>query len=118
MRLPARLRIKASRDFERLKQEGRSFPGRYLVLSVLPEPEAIPFKFGLITTRKVGGAVQRNTIRRRLREVIRAEQSRLKVGFLFIVIARWRSVDASLADLRTDWLKLATRADLLKPSDA
>ena len=115
MRLPCRLRMKASSEFKRLKEDGKTFPGRFLVLSALPDNSAVPFRFGLVTSRKVGGAVTRNTVRRRLREVIRTEQSRLKSGWLFVVIARWKAGDASLADLRQDWSRLASRAGMLNP---
>ena len=73
MRLPQKLRLKESRDFARVRQEGTSFPGRCLVLSVLRLPvEKVPtFQFGIITGKKLGKAVVRVRTRRRLREIIR-----------------------------------------------
>lgn len=118
MRLPSTLRIKASRDFARLKREGASHQGRYLVLSVLHDSAVTPFRFGLITTRRIGGAVMRNKIRRRLREVVRDQQLRIKPGFMLVIIARWRAPEASLEDLKRDWIKTATRAGILKPAPA
>lgn len=113
MRLPAQLRIKASRDFARLKREGASHPGRFLVLSVLNDPAVDRFRFGLVTTRKLGPAVTRNRIRRLLREVVRDQQQRLKPGVMFVIIARWRAPDATLEDLKRDWIKVASRAGIL-----
>jgi ribonuclease P protein component len=118
MRLPSALRIKASRDFARLKREGTSQPGRFLVLSVLQQTSAVPFQFGLVTTRKLGGAVVRNRIRRLLREVVRAHQKRIKPGVMMVIIARWRAPEASLQDLTRDWLKSAARAGILLPPDS
>jgi ribonuclease P protein component len=113
MRLPSRLRIKASSEFAKIKAKGASHPGRFLVLSVLEDAEVATFRFGLVTTRKLGGAVTRNAIRRRLREVVRTEQHRLKSGLLIVIIARWRAPEASVEDLRRDYLKLAARAGIL-----
>jgi ribonuclease P protein component len=56
----------------------------------------------------------RNKIRRRLREVIRAHQDRIVEGCHLVLIARWKSPDADLAELEKDWLRLAKRAEILK----
>ncbi len=115
MRLPSSLRIKQSRDFARVRSEGVSFPGRYLVLSILRGAASSGFNFGLITPKRIGVAVVRNKVRRRLREIIRAQQHRIADGCLVVVIARWRSPEATLVGLEKDWLKLASRAGILKP---
>ena len=115
MRLPSSLRIKQSRDFARVKGEGATYPGRFLVLSVLRGVSEGSFKFGLITSGRLGIAVVRNKIRRRLREIIRVHQERIVGGCLVVVIARWKSPDATQAELEKDWLKLAAKAGILKP---
>ena len=113
MRLPAHLRLKQSSDFARLRQEGRTHTGRALVLSAR-RVESLPhFCFGLITGKKIGGAVTRNTVRRRLREIIRKHQDKLATGWHWVVIARWRSPQLSLAELEKDWLQLARRSGIL-----
>ena len=114
MRLPSHLRIKQSRDYARVRSEGTSFPGRYLVLSVLRGAIGSGFQFGLITPKRIGIAVVRNKVRRRLREIVRAHQDRIADGCHLVVIARWRSPETTLAGLEKDWLKLATRAGILK----
>lgn len=116
MRLTSALRLKASRDFARLRAQGRSTPGKHLVLSVLRVPEVEQFQFGLITTKKLGIAVTRNRIRRRLREIVREQQTHLLDGLHFVIIARWRAADADLDELRKDFLRIAAKAGILRPS--
>lgn len=114
MRLPSRLRLKASRDFSKVRELGQSFPGRCVVLGVQKVPDQSHFQFGLITTRKIGHAVIRNRIRRLLREVIRDQQGSFSDEVRLVVIARWRAAEASLEDLRSDLMKTARRAGILK----
>lgn len=114
MRLPSRLRLKASRDFAKVRELGQSFPGRCVVLGVQKVPDQPHFQFGLITSRKIGQAVVRNHIRRLLREVVREQQGKFANDVRMVVIARWRAAEASLDDLRSDLLKTARRAGVLK----
>lgn len=114
MRLPASARIKASRDFQRVRKDGTGHPGRFLVLQVLRDSSLTGFRFGIISPRKLGTAVVRNRIRRRLREVIRAHQTEIAAGAWLVVIARWRAPEAEFADLEKDWLKLAKKSGILK----
>ena len=116
MRLPADLRMKATGEFARVRAQGTSFPGRYVVLSVLRDTEVEKFRFGLITSKKLGKAVVRNRIRRSLRQVVREEQEKLADGLLLVIIGRWRASDAAVADLRHDVLRTAQRAGILKSS--
>lgn len=115
MRLPSHLRLKQSSDFARLRQEGRTQSGRSLVLSARPVENLPHFCFGLITGKKIGGAVERNTVRRRLREIIRKHQARLAPGWHWALIARWRAPQLTFAELEKDWLHVARRSGILLP---
>jgi ribonuclease P protein component len=66
-------RLSRSAEFDRVFRHGRSHAGRDLVLYVFPrdDDDAGP-RLGLSVSRKVGGAVERNRIRRRLKEALRA----------------------------------------------
>jgi ribonuclease P protein component len=114
MRLPSRLRLKATRDFARVREGGHSYQGRCVVLGVLRLPGQTGFQFGLITSRKVGPAVVRNRIRRRLREIVREQQELIVDGLHLVIIARWRAAEASLDDLRADSLRTARKAGILR----
>jgi len=113
MRLPSNLRMKLACDFARVKAQGSSQAGRFLVLGVLRVETLKEFQFGLITGGKLGNAVVRNRIRRLLREIVRAHRAEVVPGWQMVIIARWRAPKATLAELEQDWLRLARRMQLL-----
>ena len=112
-RFPAVRRLKVSREFERVRKKGRAVRGGLLMLSVLPVDGEKRFRVGLITSRRVGGAVARNRVRRRLREIVRRNQQALKGGIWFVVIARRSAAQTRSAALEAEWLRLARRAGIL-----
>jgi ribonuclease P protein component len=89
-RRPGRGRLSRSADFDRVFRQGRSHAGRDLVLYVFPrgeEDDSSP-RLGLSVSRKVGGAVDRNRVKRVLREAFALESARLPAGSDAVVIAR------------------------------
>ena len=119
MRLPRAMRMTSRSEFARVRREGKSFAGRFIVLAVLPSPQlAEPFKFGLILTRKVGNAVTRNRVRRRLRALLSEFGEAIAPPCHLVAIARYTAPDASYQELRRDWKKLAGRAGILSHSEA
>jgi ribonuclease P protein component len=83
-----RTRLSRSADFDRVFRQGRSHAGRELVLYVFPRGESEVPRLGLSVSRKVGGAVQRNRVKRLLREAFALEGSRLPAGTDAVVVAR------------------------------
>jgi ribonuclease P protein component len=83
-----RVRLSRSADFDRVFRHGRSHAGRELVLYVFPRGESEPPRLGLSVSRKVGGAVQRNKVKRLLREAFSLEGQRLPPGTDAVVVAR------------------------------
>jgi ribonuclease P protein component len=69
-------------------RNGRSHAGRDLVLYVFPRGSDEPPRLGLSVSRKVGGAVERNRVKRLLREAFAQEAERLPIGADAVVIAR------------------------------
>lgn len=108
------MRMKSRGEFGRVRSKGKSYGGRYLVLGVMADPDlGVPFKFGVILTRKVGNAVTRNRIRRRVKAVIGEVGETLAEGHCIVTIARHSAPGASFEELRRDWKKLARKAGLL-----
>jgi len=69
-------------------RQGRSHAGRELVLYVFPRRGEGPSRLGLSVSRKVGGAVERNRVKRLLREAFAVEGARLPRGTDAVVVAR------------------------------
>jgi ribonuclease P protein component len=88
---PKRRRLSRSAEFERVYRQGRSKANRYLVLYAFPREEegddAGP-RLGLSVSRKVGGAVDRNRVKRCLREAFWTEAERLPAGSDYVAVAR------------------------------
>jgi ribonuclease P protein component len=102
-------------EFGRVKSEGTTQAGRLLVLGVFAHKEEKSFRAGFVTSKRIGGAVVRNRVRRRLRDIVRTQQARLREGFWFVVVARPAAARASYRELRDEWLRLAERASILAP---
>lgn len=86
-----RVRLSRSADFDRVFRQGRSHAGRELVLYVFPRGDATAGdapRLGLSVSRKVGGAVDRNRVKRLLREAFDLEADRLPAGTDVVVVAR------------------------------
>jgi ribonuclease P protein component len=81
-------RLSRSADFDRVFRTGRSHAGRELVLYVFPRGDSDPARLGLSVSRKVGGAVERNRVKRLLREAFARESARLPEGTDAVVVAR------------------------------
>jgi ribonuclease P protein component len=116
---PGRSRLSRSADFDRVFRQGRSHAGRELVLYVFPRKAEGGPRLGLSVSRKVGGAVQRNQVKRLLREAFAVEGNRLPPGTDAVVVAR-REAHAlaereGLTGVRSALAELISRAGGAEP---
>lgn len=87
--------------------------GKLLMLGVLELEDEPAFKIGLVTSKRIGGAVVRNRLRRRLREIVRRDQVRLRNGFWLVLVARPSAGKADCASLEREWRQLLERAEII-----
>ena len=112
---PKAKRLTQPAEFTAVKFQGKANRGALLILGVRAVKEEKGFRAGFVTSKRIGGAVVRNRIRRRLRDIVRKEQMRLRPGFWFVVVARPATTRASYQELKDEWLRLAERASILAP---
>ena len=104
--------LKENHLFQRAYRKGKTCADGCLVLYVRRNGKAVN-RLGLTVSTKVGHAVVRNRIRRRLREIYRLHESELKTGTDLVVVARVRASGSSYRQLEQSFLNLSRRLDLL-----
>ncbi len=87
---PKRRRLSRSGEFDRVYRDGTSHATRYLVLYTFPRRDEgrDDVRLGVSVSRKVGGAVERNRVKRVLREAFWGLVDRLPQGQDFVIVAR------------------------------
>lgn len=119
---PKEARLATPRDFERVQREGRTFDLGLLVVRVAPRTDApagvvLRARLGLAVSRRVGGAVVRNRVKRRVRECFRRRQATL-AGLDLVVTARPGAGDLPTADVDRHLRKLIERLGRTLEADA
>ena len=105
--------LKENHLFRRLYNKGRSAVCPELALYVRKNGRS-GNRLGLTVSTKVGCAVVRNRVRRRLREVYRLHEDQLRLGFDVVVVARVRAAHVSYWELDRAFLQLADKLGLLR----
>ena len=109
-------RLKKRYQFNYVYKSGEHFSGEHIVLYTATS-KTKNIKIGLAVTKKVGHAVVRNKIRRRLREIIKKELPNLKQNYNIIIIARDNVTEASFEQLSLELNKLIKKANLIKDEE-
>ena len=109
--------LKKNSDFRRLYARGKSAVTPYLVLYCRPNRRG-ENRLGYTVSVKLGHAVVRNRVRRRLREIVRLSEPVLKQGWDIVVVARGRSVNAPYCRLEASFLEACGKLGLIREEDA
>jgi ribonuclease P protein component len=114
LRFPRASRVTQNRDFLRIRQQGERLAQGCLLANWNKLPEGARPKLGVVTSRKIGGAVQRTRARRLLRESFRLHQHEFTQPIELILVARNSIAGKKFADVEKDFLATLRRAGLLK----
>ncbi len=101
-------------DFAALQRDGTSRSSAFLSIR-LRRTDLPVTRFGFATGKKLGGAVVRNRVRRRIRESLRALSARIAPGWDVLVIARAPIVEASQQEIAAAIAGLLARTGVLVP---
>lgn len=106
-------RLQNQADVQRVWQEGRAFAHPLVILRV--RPNQLPqVRAAFVAGKKLGGAVERNRAKRRLREALRPKFPTIAPGYDLVLIARGKINDVSFTDIVDAVQQLLTRANLIK----
>ena len=114
LRLGRPSRLAQSRDFARVRQTGERLAYGCLIANWSKLPADKPPRLGVVTSKKIGGAVQRSRARRLLRESFRLHQHELTPPVELVLVARNSIAGKKFADVEKDFLAAMKRAKLLK----
>lgn len=106
-------RLKKRYQFNYVYKSGEHFSAEHIVL-YYASSKTKNIKVGFAVTKKVGHAVVRNKIRRRLREIVNTSIPKLNHNYNIIVVAKDNITSASFNELKTEFEKLINKAKLLK----
>jgi len=107
--------LKKNHEFKRLYNKGKSGASQCAVVycrrNGLPEN-----RLGITVSTKLGGAVARNRIRRRLKEVYRLNEDKLSAGYDIVLVARMRSAYVSFSQLESSVVSIFRNLKIIKVS--
>jgi len=104
-------RLRRNVDFQRVRHIGKSNASPLLVLAFL-QNNLDHSRFGFVASKRLGNAVQRNKIKRRMREAVRLRMLHIKPGVDIVFIARKYAITASYTELAQSLEQLLKTADL------
>ncbi len=114
LRLGRNSRLGQNRDFTRVRQQGQRLAQGCLIANWNKLPVGATPKLGVVTSRKIGGAIERSHARRLLRETFRQHQHELSQPVELVLVARNSIAGKKFADVEKDFLAALDRAHLLK----
>jgi ribonuclease P protein component len=98
------MRLTDSPEFERVYRQGTAYRGKLFSVHAFPNEHGTP-RLGLSVSRKVGNAVTRNAVRRRLREVFQSCISAMSEDLDIVVSAKPAAAGATFEELREEFSK-------------
>ena len=113
LRLGRAVRLGQNRDFARVRRQGERLALGCLIANWHRLPDGAAPKLGVVTSRKIGGAIERSRARRLLRESFRQHQHELSRPVELVLVARPSIAGRDFAGVEKDFLAALRRAGLL-----
>jgi len=114
---PRASRLKLRGDFARAKAQGRRLVCGCLIANVLPRASGQTSRLGVVTSKKIGGAVARSRARRLMRECFRLHQRDLVRPVDLVLVARPSIAGKKLSDVENDLMQVLRQARLELPAE-
>jgi len=111
---PLRFSRLERKEFKKVLRKGKSFKENFLVAKILKDPEERKVKIGILISKKVfKKAVERNKLKRRLREIVRSKTKGIKEG-IKVVFIPLLGIDPEFKNLKDKVEKILKKAKILK----
>lgn len=108
--------LKKNSHFQRVYNNGRSKASKYLVVYWLANKKQYSVnRYGITISKKIGNAVVRNKIKRRIKEILRKwdDNNYIKSGFDIVIITRKPVIDLSYHQIKEDLKRLLYKSSLI-----
>jgi len=113
--LPEPNRLQKEKDFEKVFKNGKGFNQTFLFLKAFNRKDEEESRFGFVVSTKVSKkAVDRNKLKRQLREITREKIEKLKDGYDVVVVTQPGIQTQSFHQLKQNLFQLFKEADLIK----
>ncbi|MCC5896033.1 MAG: ribonuclease P protein component [Alkalibacterium sp.] len=109
-------RVKKEADFQKVFHDGQSMANRQFVIYSIPKEDQSHFRVGLSVGKKIGNAVKRNEIKRKIRHALieMDQEDQIKPAIDFIVIARQPTREMTFHEVKKSLTHVLKKAEVLK----
>ena len=108
MKLPRNRIVKKNKEIQEIYRGGRSYVTRYFIFYLFHTHD-VPIKMAVAAGKKLGNAVVRNSVKRRLREVFRQNQSQLEGSGRVLIVGRKPMLDADWSEIEKAFLSVCRK---------
>ncbi|UFT99425.1 ribonuclease P protein component [Radiobacillus kanasensis] len=106
-------RMKKNEEFQLVFKKGKSFANRQLVLYYLPKEDQEHFRIGLSVSKKVGNAVERNQIKRYLRQAFLELEDQVHPKYDLVIIARKPVLEMDFHQVKSSLMHVLSKSKIL-----
>ncbi len=100
--------LKKNSEFQRVYSNKKISGSKYITLFTAKNNRDYP-RFGITTTKKIGNAVNRNFVRRRLKHLLRENSHKIKPGYDYVFVAKKDACDSDFKDFKNSFFSVLKR---------